>query len=195
MSGGFKSDDAHNMIGELLGQAVAITPFKPPFPSARRHPPGKIRGVTLHQDRYWVDINGNEIPLVDIDMRYANNIVHFLVRRADHIAWMEACSFPDDDWGGNFDAVIDEMATDPVKWLLNTKLLLALRAKLDVDHEYGIKPEPWRSKHRVVIERTVNSALSEADCSCGWTAFGKTRSVTRKANKHQKDHDEHKLED
>lgn len=97
------------------------------------------------QKNVWVDREGNEHVIAEMDPRYAANVVKFLERRAAGVAlkYSTALAFAPmpGEWTNAYDIVTagierqwDEMDADPVAWLRKKPLMIALRERAE-QHE------------------------------------------------------------
>ncbi|MEV7470441.1 hypothetical protein AB0O20_28650 [Streptomyces kronopolitis] len=91
----------------------------------------------LQQAETWTDRNGIEHRLDDMEPRYCGNVVAFLHRQAEQIAFhvalgLATCSLPDEDTQAylsvtaSIDEETDRIMRDPAAWLLDTPLIKAL---------------------------------------------------------------------
>jgi uncharacterized protein YaeQ len=98
--------------------------------------------AVLDQDETWTDAAGTVHRISDMEARYCRNVIAFLRRRAEEIAFVRGetlCDvrLPDQDTHA-YDAVaasLDEelrrLATDPVGWLNARPLIKALQQQAD----------------------------------------------------------------
>jgi hypothetical protein len=94
----------------------------------------------IDQDEIWIDGSGTEYDIAAMDPIHCANIVRFLTRRAPQIAAAEtramlSVRMPDahtqafDDVDRGMDSEWRDMATDPVGWLNETPLMVALKVR------------------------------------------------------------------
>lgn len=96
----------------------------------------------LRDGHWWVAKGQEKIALDDISPRHARNIIGWLRRRASFlhdIACLEFMQYPEptaeaalDCYNGDFDR-LNEM--DPVEWLMETPLVVNLKAKIKASEE------------------------------------------------------------
>lgn len=98
----------------------------------------------LGKGDWWVTKEGETLSLDKITPRHARNIIGWLRRRAGFlhdIACLEFMKIPEpqgehalDDYNSSFDQ-LNEM--DPVEWLMQTPLVINLKAKIKAAEEEG----------------------------------------------------------
>lgn len=94
----------------------------------------------LHQDKVWIDRNGNVIQIDDMPPGYKGNVVSFLTRRASSLgSWYQLGEVLVCRMLGNVsdmveDTLIEEeereaerLRLDPVGWMLDTPLVKRLQ--------------------------------------------------------------------
>jgi hypothetical protein len=96
----------------------------------------------LDQEEIWVDGQGVEHQITDMEPRYCANVVRFLLRQAEAIALAEDMAFlsvpmPDVDTVA-FDSVMFDpddphKTKNPQAWLMDHPLLHALSARAEAD--------------------------------------------------------------
>ncbi len=99
--------------------------------------PVEIQARLLHQDKIWIDIEGRERRLEDMDVHHRANITALLHRRAitlQHLCYVDApLLLVEDPSDGVFAAqqvAERDYARDPNEWLDSTPLLRRL-AEMD----------------------------------------------------------------
>jgi hypothetical protein len=91
----------------------------------------------LNQSEVWTDRHGVDHRLADMEPRYCQNVVGFLLRQADQVAFyvgfaLASVGLPDEDTQAylhvtaEIDAETERMLTSPSGWLIEKPLIKAL---------------------------------------------------------------------
>lgn len=102
----------------------------------------RARGVyaLLEQDRVWVDAEGTQIPIEEMSITYVENVIGFLERRVEHLAFQHGLGAAEvfgnyEDAHGFADRALDELwdrqSEDPEGWLDSTPLMRKLRSRVE----------------------------------------------------------------
>ncbi|MBX7464893.1 hypothetical protein [Streptomyces sp. NPDC057910] len=96
----------------------------------------------LHQADVWTDRHGVTHRITDMEPRYCGNVVGFLMRQADQVAFQltfraTLMRLPDEDTQAfldvseYLDAELDRILAAPGAWLIDTPLVRALLARAE----------------------------------------------------------------
>lgn len=94
----------------------------------------------LDQAEIWIDGSGDEHEIAEMEPRYCANVVRFLARLAPQLAAADSLAMLSVRMPGAHTQAFDEVAcdmadgfqrkaTDPIGWLNDTPLMVALRAR------------------------------------------------------------------
>jgi len=92
----------------------------------------------LHQDKVWINRDGETVLLAEMELSYRANLLRFLRRRAVGLEWRDALAMLGSPLGAPrgeaacdaVDNMLDERVEDPAAWLESTALVTWLRESL-----------------------------------------------------------------
>lgn len=115
-----------------LPPVPAVVAVQPETPQA-----GQIFLSILDQGETWIDASGFMWKITGMEPRHCRNVINMLHRRADELAFAAGLGMlsgiqPSGDVAQDcFDRELEELQSDPSRWLDGTELIKALRRRME----------------------------------------------------------------